>query len=41
MTQALLLARHVIIYWVHLSLVPVEFTYDMIEAELERRGIHP
>jgi len=41
MTPALLLARDFIIYWVKVSLAPVEFTYDMIEAELRRRGIDP
>jgi hypothetical protein len=39
MTPALLLARDIIICWVKVSLVPVEFTFDMIEAELQRRGI--
>ena len=39
MTQALLLARHFIIYWVNVSLAPVELTYDMVEAELLRRGV--
>jgi hypothetical protein len=39
MTSALLLARQCIIYWVTISLTPIEFTYDIIEAELQRRGI--
>jgi hypothetical protein len=39
MMPALLLARYLIICWVNTSLVPVEFTFDMIEAELQRRGI--
>jgi hypothetical protein len=39
MTPALLLARDIIICWVKVSLVPVEFTFDMIEAELQRRGL--
>ena len=39
MTPALLLARDLIICWVEVSLVPVEFTFEMIEAELQRRGI--
>ena len=40
MTPALLLARDLIICWVNVSLVPVEFTFDIIEAELQRRGIN-
>lgn len=39
MTPALLIARDIIICWVNVSLVPVEFTFEMIEAELQRRGI--
>lgn len=39
MTPTLLLARDFIICWVRISLAPVEFTFDMIEAELQRRGI--
>ncbi len=39
MMPPLLLARDLIICWVNVSLVPVEFTFDMIEAELQRRGI--
>jgi len=39
MTQALLLARDFIIYWLNVSLVPVEFAYDMIESELQRRRV--
>jgi hypothetical protein len=39
MTQVLLLARGFIIQWVTLWLAPVEFTFDIIEAELERRGV--
>jgi len=38
MMPPLLLARDLIICWVNVSLVPVEFTFDMIEAELQRRG---
>ncbi len=41
MTQALLFARDFIIYWLKVSLAPVEITYDMIEAELQRRGVDP
>ena len=39
MTSALLLARDCIVYSVNVWLVPVEYTFDMIESELERRGI--
>ena len=38
MTQALLFARDFIIYWLNVALAPVEFAYDMIESELQRRG---
>jgi hypothetical protein len=38
-TPALLFARGCIIYWVKVWLAPVEYTFDMIESELERRGI--
>ena len=41
MTPALLLARDFIVYWVNLSLTPVELAYDIIEAELQRRGVDP
>jgi hypothetical protein len=39
MTPALLVTRSLIIYWVTFFLAPVEFTFDMIESELERRGV--
>jgi hypothetical protein len=39
MTTTLLLARDCIIFGVNLWLVPVECVFDMIEAELARRGI--
>ncbi|HLG83877.1 MAG TPA: hypothetical protein VKY22_22930 [Bradyrhizobium sp.] len=39
MTQALLFTRDLIICWLKVSLAPVELTYDMIEAELQRRGV--
>jgi hypothetical protein len=39
MTPALLFARDCIICWVNVWLAPVEYTFDMIESELERRGI--
>ncbi|SDJ96991.1 hypothetical protein SAMN05444171_0269 [Bradyrhizobium lablabi] len=38
MTSALLLARDCIIYSVNVWLVPVEFAFNIIEAELVRRG---
>jgi hypothetical protein len=38
MTSALLLARDYIIYSVNVWLVPVECAFNMIEAELVRRG---
>ena len=37
-TSALLLARDCIIYSVNVWLVPVEFAFNIIEAELVRRG---
>ena len=39
MTPALLHARDLIICWVRVSLVPVELTFGLIEAELQRRGL--
>jgi len=39
LTPALLLARDLIICWVRVSLVPVELTFGLIEAELQRRGL--
>lgn len=39
MTSTLLIARDCIVYGVHLWLAPVECVFDMIEAELVRRGI--
>ena len=39
MTEALILARDFIICWLNVSLAPVEFAYDIIEAELQRRGV--
>jgi hypothetical protein len=37
----LLLARHMLIAWVSLSLMPIEYFHDMIEEELVRRGVNP
>jgi len=39
MTPALLYARAFIIEWVKIWLAPIECTFDVIEAELVRRGI--
>ena len=39
MTPALLFARESIIYWVKVWLAPVECVFDLIESELQRRGI--
>ena len=39
MTTALLLARDCIIYSVNVWVAPVECAFDMIEAELVRRGV--
>jgi hypothetical protein len=41
MTAALLIARDCIIYWVNAWISPVEYVFDMIEAELARRGVAP
>jgi hypothetical protein len=38
-TPALLFARRLIIQWATVCVTPFEFTFDMIEAELVRRGI--
>lgn len=39
MTPALLFARSFIIQWVTVWVTPFEFSFDMIEAELRRRGV--
>ncbi len=39
MTPLLLLSRNCIICSVNVWLAPVEWVFDLIEAELERRGI--
>jgi len=41
MTPYLIAARTGIILWVTLALVPVEITFDCLEAELERRRVLP
>jgi hypothetical protein len=38
-TPTLLFARRVTIQWVTVWVTPIEFTFDMIEAELHRRGV--
>jgi hypothetical protein len=40
MTSALLLARDCIIYSVNVWLAPVECTFNIVESELTRRGVH-
>ena len=39
MTPTLFLARDCIIWWVNVWLVPVEYAFNTIESELERRGV--
>jgi hypothetical protein len=39
MTPALLLVRDCIIYSVNVSLMPVECVFNIVESELERRGV--
>jgi hypothetical protein len=41
MTPCLIAARTGIILWITLALVPVEITFDCMEAELERRRVLP
>jgi hypothetical protein len=41
MTEYLIAARAVIILWTNLAVMPAEVVFDVIEAELERRGIEP
>ena len=41
MTDYLIAARAVIILWTNLAVMPAEVVFDVIEAELERRGIEP
>jgi hypothetical protein len=41
MTQILIAARAALILWVNLAVMPSEFVFDSIEAELKRRGIDP
>jgi hypothetical protein len=39
MMPALLLAQDSIIHWVNISLAPIAFAIDMIEAERQRTGV--
>ncbi len=41
MTPYLIAAREGIIWWVTLTLTPVEIVFDAIEAEIDRRGVSP
>jgi hypothetical protein len=39
MTTMLIAMRAAIIWWVTLSLTPIELVFDAIESELARRGV--
>jgi hypothetical protein len=39
MTSYLIVTRVAMILWINLALVPAALTFDVIEAELGRRGI--
>ena len=39
MTQILIAARAALILWVNLAVMPAEFVFDAIEAELKRQGV--
>ena len=41
MTTMLIAMRATIIWWVTVSLTPIEVVYDAIESELERRDVPP
>ena len=41
MTEILIAARAALILWINLAVMPAEFVFDSIEAELKRRGIDP
>jgi hypothetical protein len=41
MAEYLVAARAAIIFWTTLAVMPAEFVFDAIEAEMERRGIEP
>jgi hypothetical protein len=38
MTEYLIAARTAIVLWTNLAVMPAEIVFDVIEAELERRG---
>jgi hypothetical protein len=39
MTEYLIAARAAIILWTNLAVMPAEIVFDVVEAELERRGV--
>jgi hypothetical protein len=39
MTTTLIAMRAAIIWWITVSLTPIEVVYDAIEWELDRRGV--
>jgi hypothetical protein len=39
MTEYLIAARAAVILWTNLAVMPAEFLFYAIEAELERRGV--
>ena len=39
MTEYLVAARAVIIFWTNLAVMPAEIVFEVIEAELERRSV--
>jgi hypothetical protein len=39
MTTILIAMRAAIIWWVSVSLMPIEVVYDAIESELQRRDV--
>jgi hypothetical protein len=41
MTEYLVAARAAIILWTNLAVMPAEILFDVIETELERRGVAP
>jgi hypothetical protein len=41
MTEYLIAARAAIILWTSFAVMPAEIVFDVIEAELERRGFEP
>lgn len=41
MTEYLIAARAVMIFWTNLAVMPAEIVFGAIEAELKRRGVEP